>query len=622
MDMYQVRNLTFGYYPYEETEETYAAEAVEVLHDISFTVKESSFVLLCGATGCGKSTLLRLLKKELQPAGKTEGEILLQGKPFEAWADRDSAKTVGFVMQNPDDQCVTDKVWHELAFGLENIGVPSSEIRRRVAEISAYFGIDDWYDKRVEELSGGQKQILNLAAVMVMNPQVLLLDEPTAQLDPIAAGNFLEILKKLNKELGITVILAEHRLEETFVMADQVLVMEKGRLVIAKTPKEAAAAITKDLAIYQAMPEAVRLYHVLNDLNGSSGFGEHGQSMCDSTECPLTVGEGRGFLKKYLECVQGISGSRNASEPGITLEYRTTLGMQNRLADDNRVKVPALELRNVWFRYAKKREDVLRGVSLSLYEGEILCLLGSNGSGKTTLFKVISGIESMQEGTIRIWGHKAASGTASQIGYLPQDVETLFVADTVERELALVGEKTDERICKTMHPYDLSGGEKQLLGIRKVLAGGKKILLLDEPTKGLDAAAKRKFCQELLKEKEKGVAILLITHDPEFAASCADRCGLFFRGEIVSLEKMREFFQENRFYTTAAARIAKGYADHVVTSEDLYEYCMEQEMFRNKQECYMEQGILRKTQECGNKSWQMKGKGHTDAREADTDKTE
>ena len=591
MDMYQVRNLTFGYYPYEETEETYATEAVEVLHDISFTVKESSFVLLCGATGCGKSTLLRLLKKELQPAGKTEGEILLQGKPFEAWADRDSAKTVGFVMQNPDDQCVTDKVWHELAFGLENMGVPSSDIRRRVAEISAYFGIDDWYDKRVEELSGGQKQILNLAAVMVMNPQVLLLDEPTAQLDPIATGNFLEILKKLNKELGVTVILAEHRLEETFVMADQVLVMENGRLMMAKTPKEAAAAITKDLAIYQAMPEAVRLYHVLNDLHGSSGFGEHGQSMCDSTECPLTVGEGRGFLKKYLGCAP------------------STPDMQNRLVDNNRVKIPALELRNVWFRYAKKREDVLRGISLSLYEGEILCLLGSNGSGKTTLFKVISGIESMQEGTIRIWGHKAASGTASQIGYLPQDVETLFVADTVERELALVGEKTDERICKTMDPYDLSGGEKQLLGIRKVLAGGKKILLLDEPTKGLDAAAKREFCHEILKEKEKGVAILLITHDPEFAASCADRCGLFFRGEIVSLEKMREFFQENRFYTTAAARIAKGYADHVVTSEDLYEYCTKQEMFGNMQEC-------------GNKGMQMKGKENRNAREADTDKTE
>ncbi|MGN1159994.1 MAG: ABC transporter ATP-binding protein [Lachnospiraceae bacterium] len=555
MDMYQVRNLTFGYYPYEETEEAYAAEAVEVLHDISFTVKENSFVLLCGATGCGKSTLLRLLKKELQPAGKTEGEILLQGKPFEEWDDRDSAKTVGFVMQNPDDQCVTDKVWHELAFGLENMGVPSSDIRRRVAEISAYFGIDDWYDKRVEELSGGQKQILNLAAVMVMNPQVLLLDEPTAQLDPIATGNFLEILKKLNKELGVTVILAEHRLEETFVMADQVLVMENGRLMMAKTPKEAAAAITKDLSIYQAMPEAVRLFHVLNDLHGSSGFDERGRSRYDSTECPLTVGEGRGFLKKYLGCAP------------------STPDMQNRLVDDNRVKIPALELRNVWFRYAKKRENVLRGISLSLYEGEILCLLGSNGSGKTTLFKVISGIESMQEGTLRIWGHKAASGTASQIGYLPQDVETLFVADTVERELALVGEKTDERICKTTHPYDLSGGEKQLLGIRKVLAGGKKILLLDEPTKGLDAAAKREFCHEILKEKEKGVAILLITHDPEFAASCADRCGLFFRGEIVSLEKMREFFQENRFYTTAAARIAKGYANHVVTSEDLYECC-------------------------------------------------
>lgn len=546
MEIYQVQNLTFGYYPYEQDTGERVDKAVEILHGLTFSIHEGSFVLLCGATGCGKSTLLRLLKKELQPAGSLSGEILLDRKGFADWSDRESAAAVGFVMQNPNDQCVTDKVWHELAFGLENMGVPSSEIRRRVAEISAYFGIDEWYDRRVDALSGGQRQILNLAAVMVMNPRVLILDEPTAQLDPIAAQNFLQVLGKVNRELGITVILAEHRLEETFSMADRVLVMEKGRIVVDDEPRRAAARIQNSLAIYKALPEAVRLC----------------RNITQSKECPMTIGEGRAFLREYLEA-QGHGHALTESDERVE---KTVQPRQN-------AKNSILELTDIWFRYEKQGDDVLRGTNLKVRAGEILCLLGSNASGKTTILKVIAGICRPQEGKLLIDGCKRNEESVRQVGYLPQDVETLFVADTVEKELALVGEKPGTEFRPECHPYDLSGGEKQLLGMQKVLAGGKTILLLDEPTKGLDAQAKEMLRKRLLLEKEKGVTIVVVTHDPEFAADCADRCGLVFRGEVVSLEKTREFFRENRFYTTAAARIAKGYARQVVTSEDLYAFC-------------------------------------------------
>ncbi len=550
MDIYQVQNLTFGYYPYEPDTGEQAAEAVEILHDISFSVKEGSFVLLCGATGCGKSTLLRLLKKELQPAGKLTGQILFGGKEFWAWSDRESASTIGFVLQNPNDQCVTDKVWHELAFGLENMGVPSAEIRRCVAEIASYFGIDEWYDRSVDTLSGGQKQLLNLAAVMVMNPRVLILDEPTAQLDPIAAQNFLKVLEKVNRELGITVILAEHRLEEAFLMADRVFIMERGRIVIDEEPRKAAAQVCGDMAIYQALPEAVRLYHKLQ-VPG---------------EMPLSIAEGRTMLRAYLE-------QRRSEQE----EYRQDERREKRLCiDADPVQTSsevALALKNICFRYEKQGNDILKDVSLQVYEGEILCLLGSNASGKTTLLKVIAGICKPQAGKLLIYGQKRSRENSCQIAYLPQDIETLFVADTIEKELALVGEKPGTEFRADCHPYDLSGGEKQLLGMRKVLAGGKRVLLLDEPTKGLDAHAKEALRRRLFAEREKGVAIILVTHDPEFAAGCADRCGLFFRGEVVALQESRAFFDKNHFYTTAAARIAKGYAEGVVTSEELYAFC-------------------------------------------------
>lgn len=578
MELYRVSHLTFGYYPYDEKTGERAKKSVEILHDISFTVSQGSFVLLCGATGCGKSTLLLLLKKELQPSGELSGDILFEGKPFCEWPDRETAGGIGFVMQNPSDQCVTDKVWHEMAFGLENLGAPPSEIRRRVAEISAYFGIDEWYEKKVEELSGGQKQLLNLASVMVMNPRVLILDEPTAQLDPIAARNFLNVLHKLNRELGITVILAEHRLEETMCMADRVMVMENGNVIANETANVAAGQIPKCLPVYRALPESVRLFRQF-------------ESTSRKAACPLTVSEGRQYLLEHFETEPFETGPLKTGRLG---EEPFETGHSEKADQITGIRVfrkepeAALELRDVWFRYERQGADILRGTSVKIRAGELVCLLGSNGSGKTTVLKMLAGILKPQEGKLLIHGKRMNAENAARIGYLPQDIETLFVADTVSKELSLVGalngQQEEFKKLEHCHPYDLSGGEKQLLGLTKVLAGDKEILLLDEPTKGLDVSAKERIRQRLLEEKKKGTTILLVTHDPEFASSCADRCGLFFRGSLISLEETKRFFQGNRFYTTAAARIAKGFYEDVVTSEELYEACAAHRKTEHKEE--------------------------------------
>ena len=561
----EVQNLTFAYERYTDTQEKTLAEPI--LQGLSFSVTEGEYVLVCGETGCGKSTLLKLLKKELQPAGKLDGQIFFKDKPLEEWKDRDYAGTVGYVMQDPNDQCVTDKVWHELAFGLENLGVKPEVIRRKVAEISAYFGIDDWYDKRVDELSGGQKQILNLASVMVMEPELLLLDEPTAQLDPIAAGNFLTMLKKLNKEFGITIILAEHRLEETFAAADKVLLLKKDGAVY-QTPGAMMQELSEDLGIYRAMPESVKqlraltvtearakLRHLLQAASGEyanrSGHTEEDRN-CAAKDGNCSAEDGNCAEENGNGVAQGGENDRSAA------------------AYETHRQEAALTVRDLWFRYEKNEPDILQDVSFELYAGELLCLLGNNGSGKTTLLKLISGMEPVQEGKIRLPGSKKEADRVGQIGYLPQDVETLFVTESVQQELALVGEDAGTELCPDTHPYDLSGGEKQLLGMKKVLAGEKKILLLDEPTKGLDASAKERLCNRILEEKKKGTAILMITHDPEFAVSCADRCGLLFRGKLVCVEKTRDFFRENNFYTTAAARIARGFSGDVVTGADLH----------------------------------------------------
>lgn len=534
MEILAVENLTFSY----------AGSTRRVLDHLSFSVTEGDFCVLCGATGSGKSTLLRLCKREIAPTGQRDGRILFKNTPIEQLDDRVAAVHIGFVGQAPDQQIVCDKVWHELAFGLENLGLSQSEIARRVAEMAGYFGIEPWFDLPVSALSGGQKQLLTLASVMVMRPDVLILDEPTSALDPIAAAEFIHTLRKLNRDFSLTVLIAEHRLEELIPVCDKLIALDAGALLGIDEPRALMPRIAQNPLLLAAMPTAVRVAAAL-----------------DAARYPLTVKEGRAFVTSgYSNTVSHLP------EQPVTEQ-----------------KAAALEMREVFFRYGRDSADVLSDLSLTLYEGETLCLLGGNGSGKSTALAVAAGLQRPYAGKISVFDKKQKDYRGQALwrdclSLLPQDVQTVFLCNTVREELAdakidPLSLPFDLTPLLDTHPYDLSGGEQQLLALAKVLATRPRILLMDEPTKGLDAEKKQMLLDVLSSLKADGVSILIVTHDVEFAALCADRCALFFRGAVVSDGLPRAFFAENNFYTTAARRMTRGHFDNAVTARDVVTLC-------------------------------------------------
>jgi len=535
MEILAVSGLTF----------TYPQCAEPAVSDISFSLERGEFAVLCGATGSGKSTLLRMLKRELTPLGEKNGSVSFGGVELSQLPDRRSASAIGFVMQKPEQQVVTDKVWHELSFGLENLGTPPDVISRRIAEMASYFGIGEWYDKDVAELSGGQKQLLNLASILVMQPELLILDEPTAQLDPIAAADFIATLRRLCSDFSITIIIAEHRLEDVVPLCDRLLVMDKGQLIANGKPSEVISELKERPDILCGMPAAARLYA---ELSGSGSY-------------PLTVREGRDFIENSFS--------------------NTARGLPQALYEHS--KSAAMEFSDVFFRYSREERDILDGLSFTVYEKEIFCILGGNGSGKTTALSAAAGLLKPYSGKIKVFGkrlkdYKNRSLYRECLAMLPQDVQTVFLKSTVRQELDecsadISALPYDISHLMDKHPYDLSGGEQQLTALAKVLASKPKLLLLDEPTKGLDAAAKLNITGILRKLKEKGVTVVIVTHDVEFAAVCADRCAMFFGGRIVSTGTPNEFFSRNSFYTTAVSRMTRGYYDNSVTIDDAVKLC-------------------------------------------------
>lgn len=534
MELLAIKDMSFRY----------AGSDSAAISGVSFSVERGDFLAVCGATGSGKSTLLRLIKRELAPRGKTEGEILFCGKPLCELDDRDAAQKIGYVAQRPEEQIVTDRVWHELAFGLENLGLPTGVIRRRVAETACFFGIEEWFDKSTDELSGGQKQLLSLASVMVMQPELLLLDEPTARLDPIAAGDFINAVARLNRELSLTVIMISHCLEDVLPVANRVLALEGGRVAEYGETRKAVGKIKNIPSLAGALPAAARLYSRLGA----------------DCECPLTVREGRNLIE------HNFGSSVRALPPEEYVHSKNV----------------ALEFSGVYFRYSREQEDVLRGLELKVYENEIFCLLGGNGSGKSTALAAAAGLIKPYAGNIRVFGKKVTDREFARAGLLtllPQDVQTVFLKSTVRAELAdanvTEGALTQE-LDRLMdrHPYDLSGGQQQLLALAKALAARPRLLLLDEPTRGLDAGAKAEFVSVLRKLRDGGMTVVLVTHDAELAAEISDRCALFFRGEIIADDVPRRFFSGNSFYTTAANRICRGYYDLVATVDDAARICL------------------------------------------------
>lgn len=531
------------------------------IEHLSFEVEEGDFVLICGSSGCGKSTLLRQFKTEIAPQGERTGKIFYDGQPIEQLDLRRGASEIGYVMQNPQNQIVTDKVWHELAFGLENLGYNSKTIRLRVSEMATFFGIADWFEKDTNTLSGGQMQLLNLASVMAMQPRILLLDEPTSQLDPIAATEFIETLKKLNRDTGLTIILVEHRLEEVFSIADKVIILEEGKLLISDTPHQIGEHLQnlKKEELLLSLPTALRVYQAL----GGKG------------KCPLIAGEGRRFLSQ---------------------NYRNDIRAMELKPIKKRKEKPVLELKDVWFRYEKKQDDVLKGVHFKAYEGEIISIVGANGAGKTTLLSVMSGLYRPYRGKILLNGKSIQSYSSKELYHnnltvLPQNPQTIFVMDTVFGDLKEVckalnyDKETAERKIREVadlvgigalldsHPYDLSGGEQQKAALAKILLLNPKVILLDEPTKGIDAYAKKVLSDILNKLKKKGATIIIVTHDIEFSASYSDRCAMFFQGEIVSEDETVRFYSGNSFYTTVANKMSRHMYENAVTCEDVIQLC-------------------------------------------------
>jgi len=537
METFEIRNLSFSY----------PGQTEKAIDDLSLTINEGEVIVICGPSGCGKSTLLRHLKSVLTPHGTKNGEIRFKGTILENVEKKVQAQKIGFVQQSADNQIVTDKVWHELAFGMESLGYDNETIRRRVAETAMFFGIESWFYKKVTELSGGQKQLLALASVMVMQPSVLILDEPTSQLDPIAASEFFSLLVKINRELGTGIVLTEHRLEEVFSMAHRAAVMDEGKLICVGSVREIGDYLRRcNHKMFLSMPAAMRIWSETDSIS----------------ECPITVQEGKKWLKEFSE--------RHILKDIHKKEIHT-------YSDEVLLKADEL-----WFRYEKNAKDVVKGLSLEIRKAEFFALLGGNGAGKSTTLKLFAGLIKPYRGNIDVKG---------KIGFLPQNPQSLFLKKNVWEDLnevivhkAFTSDEKKSKISEVIltchlkelldrHPYDLSGGEQQRLALAKVMLTEPDIMLLDEPTKGFDAEFKVMFAHILTGLIKKGIAVLMVSHDIEFCAKYAHCCGMFFDGRIINKAEPHMFFLGNSFYTTAANRIARDIVTYAITTEEVVEAC-------------------------------------------------
>ncbi|MGD9886635.1 MAG: ABC transporter ATP-binding protein [Bacilli bacterium] len=530
MALLDVKNLTFFF-----------SNGVCALKNLSFQIHEGEFILLSGSTGSGKTTLLKLIKQTVAPFGKMAGEIEYQNQSIKKLSLREQTAEIGYVFQNVESQIVSDFVFQELAFGLENLGYDPNVIRLRVGEMASFFGITSWFRQKTTDLSGGQKQLLNLASIMVMEPKILLLDEPTSQLDPIAASEFLQTLKKLNRELGLTIIIVEHHLAELWTLVDRIMVLDQGSLLAFDTPPEISKRNNLSMIDF---PAPIKIY----------------REFSFNDECPLDVNSGKKWLTSHF---QTKTKALIRQEPkGVSLDM--------------------MQLSNIWFRYEKNSNDILRGLSFSIKQGEIVTIVGGNGSGKSTLLKLLAGLLKPYSGRVKYaWRNQPV------ISFLPQNPQDLFIADSVIEELQemesfLKIAHADFAIrlkdvidlfslnqILEQHPYDLSGGEQQKVALAKILLRNPDIILLDEPSKSLDADLKGTL-KQLLKELQKqGKTIVIASHDIEFAALVSNKNAMLFDGEIIAQGNPHQFFSGNTFYTTSSNRLSRHMYDHLITEEEV-----------------------------------------------------
>ena len=548
MVKFKINNLSFSYPDNKK----------KALKNINLTINQGEFIVLCGKSGSGKSTLLRMLKPELTPHGLKEGEI----KFFDSYefSLRDSAEKIGFLLQNTEYQAVTHSVRSELAFGLENLGIDSKTIRLRIAEISAYFSLESIIDKKISELSGGQKQMVCLASILMMHPDVIVFDEPTSQLDPMATETLLNTVYKLCRENGITVIITEHRLESLIPIADRVIVIDEGEIISDTSPSEIPSELIKSNDfLSSAVPTSMRLHA---DLELTSFV-------------PLNVAEGRQMLSSLF-----------AEKP-----KQTELDETN----TERKTEYAVEAKDVFFAYDKSRY-VLKGLDLKIKKGSFFAMLGANGTGKTTALSLMSGLLPCKQGKIKLFGkninkYKSDELYGKTIGVLPQKCESLFGGYTVREDLdkALTKSVPDKKernekitqvasFCEITdllerHPYDISGGELQRAALCMVLLKEPQILFLDEPTKGMDNLFKKQFASKIKELNEEGITVVMVSHDTEFCAEHCDECAMIFDGMCALQAEKNKFFSQNFFYTTAANKIAREFFPLAVTERQVLELC-------------------------------------------------
>ncbi|HHU07677.1 MAG TPA: ATP-binding cassette domain-containing protein [Clostridiaceae bacterium] len=606
----ELKRVSFAY-PDTET---------KALNTISLSFKRGSMTLMTGASGSGKTTLLHLLSPALTPAGELSGERTIYGEADTVFADTERAVQIGFVQQNPDNQIILDSVWHELAFGLENQGLSNREIERRLAETSTFFGISDWMDSKVTELSGGEKQILNLASSLVMQPDLLLLDEPMAQLDPISRKRFLSMLGRVHDETGTTIVISEHIIDDVLPLADRVLMLDKGSVYFDGTAgRYVSHLLETDAEFKVSLPLSARMAAAYSKRAAATSY----PALTADQNLPLTVRDGRQFLQDGMEAFQNSGpASRsltNTFDPadesakvsdttgnaantatefsaGSSRAVPSTAETAGTFSKPVRMSVrssditdgstlnnkqlsqsdPVLTVKDIWFRYEKNAPFVLRGASLTINQGELHALLGGNGSGKSTLMYILSRSLPALRG-------KITRPDDQQVAMLSQNPMAVFSQDSVRAELTEFQKRfayDDSRIDEIMerfklthltqrHPYDLSGGEMQKTALAKALLTKPDLLLLDEPVKGLDPVARREVAAILNELKQSGMTMVLITHDLDFISLLADRCSMLFDGHIEGTAETNEFFAGNAYFTTTAHRLTRGILPRIVTEDQL-----------------------------------------------------
>lgn len=532
MEYISINNLSYAY----------GGEKHKALNNINLTVEKGEILLICGKSGSGKSTLGKCISGSIPNfyGGTIEGKISISGIPFETLKHYERAKEVTMVFQDPEKGIMMNKVHREVAFGLENVGIEATQIKRRVWEALEFLGITEIAKKEINKLSGGEKQKVAIASALSYLPNCIIFDEPISQLDPTSSEEVINILSKINKELGITIIIIEQRVQKVFEICDKFLVLENGKVAFYGEKDE----FLKRDDLIQFMPEYTKLFKNLK------------------LPIPQNIKDARKILRK-------IEFEEKAKNPILDL------------------KETAIKIKNMGCQY--ENVNVLEKINLNIKDGEFLGVIGANGAGKSTLLKSIVGLVKYS-GSIKIFENEIKKLNMKDIckivGYVSQNPSDYISKDTVYEELAftlnnygITNEKVIDEVLEMLeiahirdkNPRDVSGGEKQRVALASILVLKPKILLLDEPTRGLDSEIKKSLGKFLKILNKSGTTIIMVTHDIDFAAECCNNILTMIKGEIIGYGSKEEVLHNGIFYTTTINKLFRERKLNILTLEQALE---------------------------------------------------